>query len=100
MKRVQMRRGVKLPPGAVSVARPTRWGNPFVVGASYRLQEFPYLELTLTRRDAVALFTSWATKRHAAEPLWLEPLRGHDLACWCPLDGGPCHATVLLELLG
>lgn len=29
----------------------------------------------------------------------LEPLRGHDLACWCPLDV-PCHADVLLELLG
>ena len=27
----------------------------------------------------------------------LEALRGHDLACWCPLDQ-PCHADVLLEL--
>lgn len=27
----------------------------------------------------------------------LGPLRGHDLACWCPLDQ-PCHADVLLEL--
>lgn len=24
-------------------------------------------------------------------------LRGHDLACWCPLDQ-PCHADVLLEI--
>ena len=24
-------------------------------------------------------------------------IRGHDLACWCPLDQ-PCHADVLLEL--
>jgi hypothetical protein len=24
-------------------------------------------------------------------------LRGHDLACWCPLDQ-LCHADVLLEL--
>jgi hypothetical protein len=24
-------------------------------------------------------------------------LRGHDLACWCPL-GRPCHADVLLDL--
>ena len=34
---------------------------------------------------------------------WIAPLRGHDLACWCPLedaDGNrvPCHADVLLEL--
>ena len=32
-----------------------------------------------------------------ADPDWLAPLRGHDLACWCPLDQ-PCHADVLLEL--
>jgi hypothetical protein len=24
-------------------------------------------------------------------------LAGHDLACWCPLDG-PCHADVLLAI--
>ena len=24
-------------------------------------------------------------------------LAGHDLACWCPLEG-PCHADVLLEI--
>jgi hypothetical protein len=29
---------------------------------------------------------------------WLAPLRGKDLACWCPLDK-PCHADVLLALL-
>ena len=28
---------------------------------------------------------------------WVADLRGHDLACWCPLDQ-PCHADVLLEL--
>jgi hypothetical protein len=28
---------------------------------------------------------------------WIEPLRGRDLACWCPLDQ-PCHADVLLEV--
>jgi len=27
----------------------------------------------------------------------LAPLRGRDLACWCPLDA-PCHADVLIEL--
>jgi hypothetical protein len=24
-------------------------------------------------------------------------LAGHDLACWCSLDG-PCHADVLIEV--
>lgn len=27
-----------------------------------------------------------------------EHLAGKDLACWCPLDGEPCHADVLLEI--
>lgn len=27
-----------------------------------------------------------------------EHLAGKNLACWCPLDGQPCHADVLLEL--
>lgn len=27
-----------------------------------------------------------------------DELRGKDLACWCPLDGKPCHADVLLRL--
>lgn len=27
----------------------------------------------------------------------LHELRGHDLACWCPLDQ-PCHGDVLLEV--
>lgn len=29
---LQRKRGWRLPAGAVSVARPTKWGNPFVVG--------------------------------------------------------------------
>lgn len=33
-KRIQLRRtkGWRMPEGAMSVARPTRWGNPYVVG--------------------------------------------------------------------
>lgn len=29
----------------------------------------------------------------------IEPLRGHDLVCWCP-EGTPCHGDYLLELGG
>jgi hypothetical protein len=34
-KRIQLRRtaGWRMPEGAVSVARPTKWGNPFKIGA-------------------------------------------------------------------
>lgn len=30
-------------------------------------------------------------------PMDVAPLRGKNLACWCPLDE-PCHADVLLEV--
>lgn len=38
----------------------------------------------------------------AGPPPTVEEIRQHlagkDLACWCPLDGQPCHADVLLQL--
>jgi len=49
--------------------------------------------------------SSWCeAPRIPAERPDLAPLRGHDLACWCPLvdvRGNPvlCHADVLLELV-
>jgi hypothetical protein len=88
-QRIQLsrQRGWRKPEGAVVVARPTRWGNPFALGAD------------LGPTEAVALF------RDALEDGYLDisvddirrDLRGHDLACWCTLDV-PCHADVLLEL--
>jgi hypothetical protein len=88
-QRIQLsrQRGWRKPEGAVVVARPTRWGNPFALGAD------------LGPAEAVALF------RDALEDGYLDidvddirrDLRGRDLACWCTLDV-PCHADVLLEL--
>jgi len=96
-KRIQRKRtkGKRLiartrPCDAIYVGRPTRWGNHFDV-ALYG------------RSIAVSLFRGYAELRAEREPDWLAPLRGHDLACWCPLVDGqgnpvPCHADVLLEL--
>lgn len=95
-RRVQRRRakGWKMPNGAVYVGRPTRWGNPFVVGERDFYGEVP------TADHAVRLFRSWMT----TPGLWtlpappdLAPLRGKDLVCWCRIDQ-PCHADVLLKL--
>jgi hypothetical protein len=90
--RVRLFRGVCLPPGAMSVARGSRWGNPNKVGA----------EGVPDRATAVALYAAWVEAFRQRDPVgferWLAPLRGHDLACYCPLDGGPCHAYTLLRL--
>lgn len=102
MKRIRLssRKGFKLPPNTVNVARPSRWGNPFVVGThgdrTYCVKLFRYLcggKLCISVEpdciDAQKRFLKWAKPN-----LWR--LRGKDLACWCVLDGKLCHADVLL----
>ena len=104
-KRIQRQRtkGWRMPEGAIYVGRPTKWGNPFKVGAKYwdRLGE----DSAITPEKAVYLFRrdcDWRTGTNEGAPSVYTELRGHDLACWCPLedkDGNPapCHADVLLE---
>jgi hypothetical protein len=86
-KRVQQRRikGWRKPEGAISVARPHKWGNPFVVGTP----GVPDAE------TAVRLHRQWLPGSPLAAEL--PELAGHDLMCFCPLDQ-PCHAETLLAL--
>jgi hypothetical protein len=99
-ERIQLRRtrGWRLPEGAVSVARPTRWGNPFVVGSPL---SFPFSEMfgpiVRDRAHAVEIFTTYARITVGYEGLARRELAGKDLACWCPLSE-PCHSAVLLEV--
>lgn len=87
--RCQLRRtrGWRKPPGAVVVARPTRWGNPFSVAAAG------------SREVAVARYQDWIARpeqaglREAAR----RELAGRELCCWCP-PREACHADVLLEI--
>jgi hypothetical protein len=111
-ERIQLRRtkGWRLPEGAVVVARPTRWGNPYRVlrhgdgwmvrgngQAIWAAEPSP----DMTRREAAewavdkyrAMYPPGSNNAYEARIL----LAGHDLACWCP-PGMPCHADVLLEL--
>jgi hypothetical protein len=84
-KRSQQKRakGWKMPPNTVSVARPSKWGNP------YSLDEFG-------RDKAVALYREYLTSGKGKK-LPVGALRGKNLACFCA-PGLPCHAEVLLEL--
>jgi len=103
-----------MPDGAVYVGRPTKWGNPFIVGAHYRRgphKAFGSLAALMVYTQATdgyqdATYTTIANRAEAVDWFrwWLQQvtrditgLRGKDLACWCPLDQ-PCHADVLLEL--
>lgn len=95
---------------AVNVARPSRWGNPFVVHHPGSACEIP-----MKPNVAVASFRAVVAKEDGWIPAplpwplgkvptaWtsvddvVRELRGKNLACWCALDQ-PCHADVLLEI--
>jgi len=85
-KRIQRSRvkGWRMPPGAVYVGRPSRWGNPIPIEPTGHFDERGRAEYVAT-----------ITVQQRAEIR--RALRGRDLACWCPLDQ-PCHADVLLEI--
>jgi hypothetical protein len=85
--RLQRTKGWRKPIGAVVVARPTRWGNPYRIGIDGdRVRCVEKFREALTKGSLG--FTVTDVRRELA---------GRDLACWCP-EGGPCHANVLIEV--
>ncbi len=86
MPRVWNKRDQSVPADAVYVGRPTKWGNPFVLGKDG------------TREEVIRKYKAWLVSAAAPELLneIVSELRGKDLVCWCaPLL---CHADVLLKL--
>ena len=81
---------------AVSVARPTKWGNPFPV-CKDRTPERAVFQFHSEWIDALAHPLGSVVLRSE-----LHELRNRNLACWCalPKEGEPdiCHAAILLEL--
>jgi hypothetical protein len=115
--RLSRKRGWRLGAGAKSVARPSLWGNPFVVGGyvidddhgvplpwteAPPAEPSPGIRLVRDRADAVVLFIRWVPHVRDADSgltyaeLARRDLAGQSLACWCP--PGPCHADALLAL--
>lgn len=104
-RRIQLSRakGWRLPPNTIVVARPSRWGNPFKVGAMWcrRRMEPGGGEKNCgpiaDNAHAVRLFRRFTARKAAYRIDAAEWLRGKNLACWCGLDQ-PCHADILLEI--
>lgn len=115
-QRVQLRRarGYRLPPGAIAVSRPSRFGNPYKAGQDYAWADgepcpFPQpgpLDIWPGERMVTCESTEQAIDWYRSLITQAIPtlaadarreLAGHDLACWCPLSS-PCHGDVLLEL--
>lgn len=89
-KRIQRKRirGWRMPPNAIYVGRPTKWGNPFRIGKDGSAADC--VEFYRAAIKCAATLDGQAYNIRAE-------LRGKDLACFCPLDQ-PCHADVLLEI--
>jgi len=94
MPKVFNKRTDKIPRGAVYVGRPSKWGNPFTIGAQ---APYPYLKGQLiTRELSLSLFRDYLKVHPELVSTAKIELRGKDLVCWCaPL---PCHADIWLEL--
>ena len=108
-----------MPPGAIYVGRPSRFGNPWANFRNRALAVVLYEDMAngywnpsrllgysddeVHRIYSERLDWLWQLGRgHPAEIIRAE-LAGHDLACWCPLVdefGQPvdCHADVLLRV--
>ena len=82
-----------IPPGAVYVGRPTKWGNPF--SHVFYAQVLPG-NVTRTRGEALERYCHWLLlpEQDELRAAMKRELRGKDLVCWCaPLD---CHADIIL----
>jgi hypothetical protein len=106
------RAGWRMPPNTVTVARPSRWGNPWRVfqqkagtlpGWYVQREHSTRCDGPFSRKGAESIalrrFEAWA-RRHQAQIA--RELGGRNLGCWCPLpkDGRPdrCHRSILLRL--
>lgn len=96
-ERIRLRRakGWRKPDGAITVARPSVWGNPFRLGGTVRGDDD--VEVTLDRDTMIALYRRWLAEHPEMVEKARAELSGHDLACWCPLED-PCHADVLIRV--
>ncbi len=98
--RLSRARGYRLPEGAINCARPGKLGNPFVVGRDGTRAECVGLYALAVGGIFALTGPSFDAQRAAAKAAWAgrEQYAGRDVACWCALDGKPCHGDVLLAL--
>lgn len=86
MPKVLNKKTDEIPPDAVYVGRPSKWGNP------YRIEP----AIGNTRELVIGAYREWILNQPSLVGAAKKELRGKDLICWCaPL---PCHADILLGL--
>ena len=71
------------PKDAVYIGRPSKWGNPFVMGRG------------LSREFVIEKYREWLYERPGLIEDAKRELAGKDLICYCAPKA--CHGDVLLE---
>ena len=96
MPRVLNKRTDVIPPDAIYVGRPTRWGNPYKVKGTVHNMGLTTLNYPkgYTRDEAISKYIDWIEKSDLINHI--EDLRGKDLVCWCAPE--LCHADYLLSM--
>lgn len=83
MPKVYTKRCSLIPSDAVYVGRPSKWGNPFVIGPDG------------SRADVCRKYENYLTNSPKLMAQ-LPELKGKDLVCWCAPE--LCHGDILLRL--
>jgi len=73
-----------VPTGSVYIGRPTKWGNPFVVGKDG------------TREEVVEMYRAWLAGQPGLVADARRELAGKNLVCFCAPKA--CHGDVLMEI--
>ena len=99
MPRVLNKRMDKIPPDAIYVGRPSKWGNPYNM-KDWKIAGF----IQYTREEVIELYRRYLTYHPELVEACKTELKGKDLVCWCHTWDGKgdnpsfCHADILLEL--
>lgn len=73
-----------LPKNSVYIGRPSKWGNPFVIGKDG------------TREEVIAKYREWLLSQPEKVEAVKRELAGKDLVCFC--SPKTCHGDILIEL--
>jgi hypothetical protein len=73
-----------IPEDAVYIGRPSKWGNPFIVGQHG------------TRREVIEKYKSWLMNQPQLLEDVKKELKGKDLVCFCVPRA--CHGKILMEI--
>lgn len=73
-----------IPDGSIYIGRPSKWGNPFVIGADGN------------RKDVLDKYENYL-RANVELMACIHELEGKNLVCWCrPV---PCHGDVIIKIL-